>query len=272
MQDLLPASGPVFSYHRPAAVLSLYIAYYSVQHWFGTFASPRSLPDLGGSLIISLGASGGQSVVWGPFTLVTTTGPQVQGLCARCFVEFRPGGLARLLYGDASELRDTKTPLEQINAGLAHALQEQLYRYNSGSGGGLAGLMQGLNDCMLQQLRPQGGPQVQAWQILRSLQSCNTGQSAAEFAGMVHYSPRQVSRQLNALCGVAPKEYLRIKRVKQAAEQLRNTGAALEPLAMQLRYYDTAHFVRDFQRILGVSPAQYRQNMSAFYNEKLDCL
>ena len=89
---------------------------------------------------------------------------------------------------------------------------------------------------------------------------------------MVHYSPRQVSRQLNALCGVAPKEYLRIKRVKQAAEQLRNTGAALEPLAMQLRYYDTAHFVRDFQRILGVSPAQYRQNMSAFYNEKLDCL
>ena len=207
MQNLLTASGPVFSYHRPAAALSPYIAYYSVQHRFGTFASPQFLPDLGGSLIISWGLNGGQSVVWGPFTVVTTTGPQVLGLCARCFVEFRPGGLARLLYGDASELCDTKLPLEQINAGLAHALQEQLQRYNSGNGG-----------------------------------------------------------------GVAPKEYLRVKRVKQAAEQLRNTGAALEPLALQLRYYDTAHFVRDFQRILGVSPAQYRQNMSAFYNEKLGCL
>lgn len=272
MRNLLPASGPVFSYHRPAAALSPYIAYYSVQHQFGPFASPQFLPDLGGSLIVSFGPNGGHSVVWGPFTVLTTTGPQAQGLCARCFVEFRPGGLARLLYGNASELRDSKVPLAQVDAGLARTLQKLLERYHSGSGGGIAGLLQGLDECMLQQLRPQAGAQVQAWQILKSLQSCHTAQSAAGLANMVHYSQRQVSRQLHALCGVAPKEYLRIKRVKQAAEQLCHTGAALEPLALQLRYYDAAHFVRDFQLVLGVSPAQYRQNMSAFYNEKLDCL
>ena len=273
MQDQLPASGPIFSYHRPSALLAPYVAYYSVQHWLGAFSSPQFLPELGGSLILSLGPGGGQSTVWGPFTVMTTTGPPLPGLCARCFVEFRPGGLARLLYGNASELRDAKVPLEQVNARLARALYEQIERYDSGKGDGLTGLLCGLDGCLMQQLlHPLAGPQAQALQTLRLLQSCKAGQSAAGFAGMAHYSPRQVSRQMNALCGVAPKEYLRIKRAKQAAALLRDTGAPLEPIALRLHYYDTAHFVHDFQRILGVSPSQYRLNLSAFYNEKLSCL
>ena len=103
MQQLLPASGPVFSYHRPSAGLAPYVAYYSVQHRFAAFASPQFLPELGGSLILSWAAGGGQSMVWGPFTIITTTGPQPPGLCARCFVEFRPGGLA-LVVGNGKGL------------------------------------------------------------------------------------------------------------------------------------------------------------------------
>ena len=271
MQQLLPASGPVFSYYRPSAGLAPYVAYYSVQHRFAAFASPQFLPELGGSLILSWAAGGGQSMVWGPFTIVTTTGPQPPGLCARCFVEFRPGGLARLLYGDASALRNTKVPLEQMNPVLARALYALLEQHLDGTGG-IRGLLQGLDDCLLRELCLRRGAQPPAWQTLQLLQGYGVGQSAGALAGMAHYSPRQVSRQVSALCGVTPKEYLRIKRVKQAADLLKSTPAPLEELALRLHYYDTAHFVHDFQCVLGVPPTGYRQNMSTFYNEKLGCL
>jgi AraC-like DNA-binding protein len=56
--------------------------------------------------------------------------------------------------------------------------------------------------------------------------------------------------------GVGPKWVLKRLRIHQAAEQLTATSPpAWTELALDLGYYDHAHFIRDFRLVVGRSPA-----------------
>lgn len=85
----------------------------------------------------------------------------------------------------------------------------------------------------------------------------------------VHYSTRHINRYLNALTGVSGKSYIRIKRFNKAVEMLKKSNCSIEQIALSLGYFDAAHFVNNFLKPSGLSPTQYRKNMSGFYNDAL---
>ena len=73
---------------------------------------------------------------------------------------------------------------------------------------------------------------------------------------------RRLQRLFNEYVGVSPKWVIQRYRLLDAAERMR-AGARVgwAALALDLGYADQAHFIRDFKRLVGRSPAQYAQGL-----------
>lgn len=74
-----------------------------------------------------------------------------------------------------------------------------------------------------------------------------------------HIAPRTLQRLFHRYVGVGPKWVLKRLRIHQAVEQLNSSPTTpWTRLALDLGYYDHAHFIRDFKLVVGRSPAEYR--------------
>jgi AraC-like DNA-binding protein len=69
---------------------------------------------------------------------------------------------------------------------------------------------------------------------------------------------RALQRLFSRYVGVSPKWVIGRYRLQEAAEELAN-GAAVSwnRLALELGYFDQAHFIKDFGSLIGMSPAEY---------------
>jgi AraC-like DNA-binding protein len=77
-------------------------------------------------------------------------------------------------------------------------------------------------------------------------------------------SIRQLQRLFQRYVGVTPKWVIRRFRLQEAAERIERDGAtSLTDLALQLGYFDQAHFIKDFKAVLGQPPAAYRQEAAS---------
>jgi AraC-like DNA-binding protein len=73
-----------------------------------------------------------------------------------------------------------------------------------------------------------------------------------------NYSKRTLQRLFRQYVGVSPKWIIQRYRLHEAAEQIASGQAENWPaLAVDLGYFDQAHFIRDFKAIVGQSPAEY---------------
>ncbi|RKH14037.1 AraC family transcriptional regulator [Corallococcus sp. CA053C] len=69
---------------------------------------------------------------------------------------------------------------------------------------------------------------------------------------------RTLQRLFRRYVGVSPKWVIQRYRLHEAAERLREaTPPDLATLALELGYFDQAHFIRDFRRVVGCPPAEY---------------
>jgi len=68
---------------------------------------------------------------------------------------------------------------------------------------------------------------------------------------------RALQRLFAQYVGVSPKWVIQRYRLHEAAEQLAGGPVHQSTLALSLGYSDQAHFVRDFKRVVGISPASY---------------
>ncbi len=77
-----------------------------------------------------------------------------------------------------------------------------------------------------------------------------------EHSGM---SVRQLQRLFRKYVGVTPKWVIKQFRLQEAAQHLeQDESAHWAELAVQLGYFDQAHFIKDFKSVLGQSPTAYR--------------
>jgi AraC-like DNA-binding protein len=69
---------------------------------------------------------------------------------------------------------------------------------------------------------------------------------------------RTLQRLFNRYVGVTPKWVIRVYRLHEVIERL-NCGKTVDfaALAMDLGYFDQAHFLKDFKSIVGYTPVSY---------------
>ncbi|MGX8795366.1 helix-turn-helix domain-containing protein [Fusibacter sp. JL298sf-3] len=258
-------SNTLFETYLPTKVLQPYIAYYSVQYGGFQSIAPLFVPDLGGSMVISVSSKGVDIRLWGPYSELTRIDCSEEGTWRRYFVEFQPGGLSRLIHPNCRELLNQKWVLSEIDVeshtAIGGIVEENLFAEGV--------LINALNSYFYALLERRREYFIGGRSTLDALQALRFSSSMDDLSDAVHYSTRQINRYLLALTGVSGKAYMRIKRFNRAAVYLKSGSCSVECLSNRLFYYDAAHFVHDFTQIAGISPARFRQKKSDFYNETL---
>lgn len=81
--------------------------------------------------------------------------------------------------------------------------------------------------------------------------------SLERLAGLLDRHPRHLIDSFRRAYGVPPHTYLLQRRVREAKRRLLE-GAAPVELALELGFYDQAHFSATFRRFTGVTPGRFR--------------
>jgi transcriptional regulator GlxA family with amidase domain len=82
--------------------------------------------------------------------------------------------------------------------------------------------------------------------------------SLGEMAQSVNLSPAYFCGLFKAVTGVPPARYLKSLRMQHAATLLTTTFLSVKEIVRRVGCSDESHFVRDFKRIYGVTPSEYR--------------
>ena len=80
-------------------------------------------------------------------------------------------------------------------------------------------------------------------------------EALAQHAGL---TKRALQRLFNQYVGISPKWVINRYRLHEAVAQVQaGVPISWTELALMLGYFDQAHFIRDFRKLVGRSPAEY---------------
>jgi transcriptional regulator GlxA family with amidase domain len=80
----------------------------------------------------------------------------------------------------------------------------------------------------------------------------------SEIAAAVNLSLAHLRYLFKAETGMSPAQYLRSLRMQEAGRLLKTTFLNVKEVMYRIGVSDESHFTRDFKKVYGLSPAQYR--------------
>lgn len=86
--------------------------------------------------------------------------------------------------------------------------------------------------------------------------------SIQELAQLSHMSMSSFKKEFSRIFNTSPQNYIIGKRIEKVAEALPNTGESLSNIAYDCQFQTLAHMSRVFKSKYGVSPSEYRKNLS----------
>jgi transcriptional regulator GlxA family with amidase domain len=87
--------------------------------------------------------------------------------------------------------------------------------------------------------------------------------SLGQMAESVNLSPPYFCYLFKSVTGVPPARYLKSLRMQHAATLLTTTFLSVKEIVRRVGCTDESHFVRDFKRVYGVTPSEYRNGAFA---------
>jgi AraC-like DNA-binding protein len=204
---------------------------------------------------VQLVVARGESRVAGVFTrrFITT----MQGRGRVLGVKFLPGAFRGFLGQPVSRLRDRMVPLAAMFGEAAARLEEEALAHadHSAAFAPIQELVRGhapAPDPIVAELG-----QI-ASRIAADREITQVEQVVAEFGIPL----RRLQRLFADYVGVGPKWVIQRYRLHEAAERIAAGEVAdFAGLALELGYADQAHFIRDFRKLVGKSPADYARSL-----------
>ncbi|MCF7804524.1 MAG: AraC family transcriptional regulator [Candidatus Marinimicrobia bacterium] len=190
-------------------------------------------------------------VVTGKFTRVIEGKGKVLG------VKFCPGGFYPFYGKPVASFTDDVLPFrEAFDEDLA-SLESSILSI------GETAQMAEAGESFLMRHFPEGDPKaIAAGRIVAQIQEDTSILRVEDLAEKVNRSTRTLQRQFRRYIGVSPKWVIQRYRLHEAAEKMANGRADHWPaLAVDLGYFDQAHFIRDFKTIVGQTPAEYAKTL-----------
>jgi len=83
-----------------------------------------------------------------------------------------------------------------------------------------------------------------------------------ELAQIAHMSKRNFLRSFQSALRISPIAYLVQLRVTRGASLLRRTDLTVTEVAFQVGFRDSNYFARQFHKVLGLTPSQYRKQQA----------
>lgn len=88
----------------------------------------------------------------------------------------------------------------------------------------------------------------------------NPNLNVERVAGEVHLSPSRVCFLMRNYLGQTPRRYILDKRILRAEVLLTSTFLSIKEIMFAVGMNDPTHFGKEFKKLFGVAPSQYRRN------------
>ena len=168
-------------------------------------------------------------------------------------VKFRPGGFGAYSGAPACALTDRSVPLREVFGPAADALGEAVL------GAAADEHRLELVETFLSRRLPEQDAAYEA--VIHAVAMMLDDRQVTrveQVADRLGISVRSLQRLFRRYVGVGPKWVIRRYRMQDAAERLAGDPAVdAAALAVELGWFDQAHFTRDFSELIGMSPREY---------------
>jgi len=195
----------------------------------------------------------------GPTTKPYIVGSQAAQLETIITIEFKPAGLYAVTGINQSELTDKTIPFDAINLKLCKQLSDMVEKARS-----ITQLISGLDMLFTENISAAHHPQLGL--IFHNILTSAGNTTLKKLSSDIYYSQRQINRIFTQHVGLSAKSFARLTRINNAFRLLKKPGNNLTIVSDLAGFHDLPHFTRDFKLVCGVTPQEYRNNMSAFYN------
>lgn len=198
----------------------------------------------------------GHTAVFGPET--GRSSKRLEGQGQAFGVKFWPGGFYPFARAPLTRFADAAVGLREA-LGVDHApLEAALDALDDDAA------MVALVERFLRGFAPQPDAEAaHARNLVDCLTTDRTITRVDDLARRAGMSVRSLQRLFSQYVGVSPKWAIRRCRLHEAAAALAGDAseANLSVLALDLGYFDQAHFIRDFRAVVGMTPAEYARRL-----------
>ncbi|MBN3785458.1 helix-turn-helix domain-containing protein [Burkholderia sp. Ac-20353] len=210
----------------------------------------RTLPYPCVNLVFDRRQTGVFGVVSGAFETTLTEAGRVIGL------RFRPGAFRAFFGKPVHLLTDKVLPVSTLLGGSDAEADDIVLGAQDDAG------MVSAAETLLLRVLPRPDPQVERIHAILQMLQQDIGltqvRDLAERAGL---RERTLQQLFADYVGVTPKWVICRYRLHEAADKLAGGEPIdLAELAHALGYFDQAHFTRDFRKLVGKAPAEYRRD------------
>jgi AraC-like DNA-binding protein len=171
---------------------------------------------------------------------------------------FLPGGFAAFTERPIDELTDRVLELEEIFGDDGARLAEAAAALEDPREA-----LAPLHDLLRARRRPVAPAARLVAAAVAQMREAAPGTLVSDIAARQAVSVRTLQRLFARYVGVGPKWVLQRYRLHEALEQLAGRPRPdYSRLAVDLGYFDHAHFIRDFRAVAGRSPAEYERELT----------
>jgi AraC-like DNA-binding protein len=167
-------------------------------------------------------------------------------------VKFRPGAFYPFLGKPVASIANMSFPAQQLFGEIADTEEELL------ASSDVDGMVEVASRFLLAQLPPRDSLVERACGAVEAIANDPNLTRVESLLALCGMRDRTLQRLFRRYVGASPRWVIKRYRLYEALEQLDHGGRAnLASLAQDLGYYDQAHFINDFKKLIGRSPAQY---------------
>jgi AraC-like DNA-binding protein len=240
--------------HLSAPDLSFFIEHYWLITWDLRGQEPyvqETLPYPSVHLVFEPGASRVCGVITGKFARRLEGAGQVFG------VKFRPGAFYPFLRSPVSRLTDQVIGLQDAFDVAGDALERAIFVQASHE------RQIELVERFLRTRLPKRDQAIETInRIVDGIIADRAITKVEDVARRFNIGKRTLQRLFSQYVGVSPKWVIKRYRLQEAADQLADGAAADWPkMALDLGYFDQAHFIKDFKMIVGRTPGEYARSL-----------
>lgn len=255
--------GVDFIYIQPHSELRNFISNYTI-----TFPSIGMMSDSyavvphgSATLVLSCTENSIQVNLFGPITKPAYVGVSANNFSLLFIVEFQPAGYYAFSGMPQKEITDCVINFEDVNPAMNRLMANELEMSVS-----IHDLITKIDRLFIAHLK--GAFYRHEFSHANNLIINSGGTiSVKELSQNVFFSERHLGRIFDEYIGVGIKSFSRLVRVNKSIRLLQRHDYGLTQIFMQTGFYDMPHFINDFKSICGITPKEYRDKMSDFYNE-----
>lgn len=227
------------------------------------------LPNACGTISLAFDGTGVKAELWGAPLGAYTLGSEPNGYQVLVLIKLTHVGLFQLTRQDQAEFVDKRISLEDVDPKLYREITDAFLYSDS-----VEDMIASCEKAMYRRMEQEVVSDTVV-NVISAIDHNHGMMRVTEVANEAGYCERHLNRLLQRQVGMSVKQYLELTRLNYVLRNIQLSPLLFSALSQKAGYFDQAHMDKAFKKICGISPLEYRSNMSDFYyegSEKVDMI